>query len=39
LADVTLHHGWRTGAIIKELEVLEIWIHAFTLELLIVHNQ
>jgi HAD superfamily 5'-nucleotidase-like hydrolase len=24
LADVTLHHGWRTGAIIKELEVLEI---------------
>jgi hypothetical protein len=20
LADVTLHHGWRTGAIIKELE-------------------
>ncbi len=21
LADVTLHHGWRTGAIIKELEV------------------
>lgn len=22
LADVTLHHGWRTGAIIKELEVV-----------------
>lgn len=21
LADVTLHHGWRTGAIIKELQV------------------
>jgi len=26
LADVTLHHGWRTAAIIKELAVIAICI-------------
>ena len=26
LADVTLEHGWRTGAIINELSVIESYI-------------
>lgn len=36
LADVTLEHGWRTGAIISELTVIALYVCAFSHDLILV---